>query len=138
MSNVQLVKDVYEAFGRGDMGAVLGAMDPAIEWREAEGNPYMPSGEPWVGPDAVLSQLFMRIGAEWDGFTIHTKAFHDAGETVVVEARYSGTFKPTGKGAGIDTQVCHIWRLREGRIVAFQQYVDTAKLQEVMGVRATA
>lgn len=45
MSNVDVVKNTYEAFARGDMETVLGAMDPKMEWREAEGNPYMPSGE---------------------------------------------------------------------------------------------
>ena len=68
VDNVEFVKTVYEAFGRGDIPAVLAAMDPGIEWRAAEGHPYMPSGEPWIGPDAVLGQLFMRIGADWDGF----------------------------------------------------------------------
>jgi ketosteroid isomerase-like protein len=43
MSNVDVIKNAYEAFGRGDVPAVLGAMDPEIEWHEAEGNPYMPS-----------------------------------------------------------------------------------------------
>ena len=59
MSNVTVIKNAYEAFGRGDVPAVLGAMDPEIEWHEAEGNPYMPSGEAFVGPDAVLNQLFV-------------------------------------------------------------------------------
>ena len=39
MSNVDLLQGIYEAFGRGDVDTVLGAMDPAIEWRQAEGNP---------------------------------------------------------------------------------------------------
>jgi hypothetical protein len=29
-------------------------MDPGIEWYEAEGNPYRPSEEAWIGPDAIL------------------------------------------------------------------------------------
>jgi hypothetical protein len=28
---------------------------------------------------------------------LHAKSFHDAGTTVIVEARYSGTYKATGK-----------------------------------------
>jgi ketosteroid isomerase-like protein len=93
----------------------------------------MPGGEAWVGPDAVLNNLFMRLGAEWDGFTVHPKAFHGAGDTVIVEARYSGTFKPTGKS--IDAQVCHVWDVKGGKVTRFQQYVDTAKLQDAMGRR---
>ena len=136
MGNVEIIEGMYEAFGRGDIPAVLGAMDPAIAWHQAEGNPYRPSGEAWIGPDAVLNNLFMRIGTDWDGFNITIKAIHDAGDTVVVELRYSGTFKATGKTG--DTQACHIWGVRDGRIVSFQQYLDTAKIQEVMGVTATA
>ena len=31
MSNVDVIKNAYEAFGRGDVPAVLGAMHPEIE-----------------------------------------------------------------------------------------------------------
>jgi ketosteroid isomerase-like protein len=136
MSNVHLVKSLYEAFGRGDMATVLGGMDPAIEWHEAESNPYMPSGDAWVGPDAVLQNLFMKLGADWDRFTVHPRTFHDAGDTVVVEGRYTGTCKATGKA--FDSQMCHVWRLRDGKATRFQQYVDTARLHEVMGVPLSA
>jgi uncharacterized protein len=130
MDNVTIVKDLYAAFGRGDIPAVLGAMSSDIHWYEAESNPYMPSGEPWIGPDVVLNSLFMKLGAEWDGFTVHPKAFHDAGDSVIVEARYTGTYKPTGRS--MDAQVCHVWDVKGGKLTRFQQYVDTAKLQSVM------
>ena len=133
MSGVKIVSDVYEAFGRGDVPSVLGAMDSGIHWHEAEGNPYMPSGEAWVGPDAILNDLFMKLGGDWDGFTVHPGSFHDAGDVIVVEARYSGTHKGTGNK--LDAQVCHVWTLKDGKITKFQQYVDTAKLQDAMGVR---
>jgi len=106
-------------------------MSPNIRWYQAEGNPYRPTGEAWVGPDAVLNNLFMRLGAEWDGFSVHPKSFHNAGDSVIVEARYTGTYKPTGKS--MDTQVCHVWDIKDGKVTRFQQYVDTAKLQDVMG-----
>lgn len=130
MDNVKLMKDLYDAFGRGDIPAVLGAMSPTIQWHQAEGNPYNPSGQPWVGPDAVMNNLFMRLGAEWDGFTVHPRAFHGASDSVIVEARYTGTFKPTGKT--MDTQVCHVWDVKDDKVTRFQQYVDTAKLRDVM------
>ena len=43
-----------------------GRMSPGINWYEAESNPYMPSGEAWVGPDAVLKNLFTKLGGDWD------------------------------------------------------------------------
>jgi uncharacterized protein len=133
VSHVRLVQDVYAAFGRGDVATVLATFDSRIEWREAEGHPYSPRGETWIGPDAVLQKLFARIAADWDGFTVHTRTFHDAGDTVVVEGRYTGTFKPTGQV--LDAQLCHLWTLRAGKVARFQQYVDTAQLQAVMGAR---
>ncbi len=133
MDNVSLLKSLYDAFGRGDIPTVLGAMSPEIKWFEAENNPYMPSGEAWVGPDAVLNNLFVKLGTEWDSFTVHPKSFYDAGNTVIVEARYSGTYKATGKS--MNTQVCHVWDVKDGKVTRFQQYADTAKLQDVMGAR---
>lgn len=133
MDNVSLLKTPYDAFGRGDIPTVLGTMSPDIHWYEAEGNPYMPSGEAWVGPDAVLNNLIMKLGAEWDGFSVHPKSFHDAGGSGIVEARYSRTYKATG--TRIDAQVCHVWDVKGSKVTRFQQYLDTAKFQDVMGTR---
>ena len=133
MSGVEFIAGMYEAFGRGDMPVVLGSMDPKIRWHEAEGNPYMPSGEPWIGPDAILNDLFVKLGEEWEGFTVHPGTFHDAGDVVVVEARYTGTYKATGKP--MDAQVCHVWTIADGKVTKFQQYLDTAKMQDVTGQR---
>jgi ketosteroid isomerase-like protein len=133
MDNVSLLKSLYAAFGRGEIPTVLDGMSPDIRWHQAEGNPYMPSGEAWVGPEAVLNNLFMRLGAEWDGFSVHPKVFHDAGNSVIVEVRYTGTYKPTGKS--MDAQACHVWDVKNGKVTRFQQYVDTAKVQEVMRSR---
>jgi ketosteroid isomerase-like protein len=131
MSNVRRMQDLYEAFGRGDVPAVLAAFDASIAWREAESNPYSPGGEAWIGPEAVLQNLFVKLGEEWDGFAVHPETFHDAGDTVVVEGRYTGTCKATGKP--LDAQLCHVWTIHDGKVAKFQQYTDTAQFQAVMG-----
>ena len=133
MDNVTVLKNLYGAFGRGDIPAVLEGLSADIRWYQAEGNPYRPSGEAWVGRDAVLNNLFMKLGTEWDGFAVHPTSFHGAGGSVIVEARYRGTYKPTGRG--MDAQVCHVWDIQDGKVTRFQQYVDTAQLQDVRGVR---
>jgi len=130
MSNVQFAKDIYTAFGRGDIPAVLAAFDSEVQWREAEGNPYQPDGTPWIGLQAILERLFVRLGAEWEGFTVNVRTLHDAGDYVVMEGRYTGTYKASNKS--IDAQVCHVLRFRDGKLLSFQQYVDTAQLQVVM------
>jgi ketosteroid isomerase-like protein len=130
MDNASFLKSLYDAFGRGDVPTVLGAMSLGIKWHQAESNPYMPSGAAWVGPEAVLNNLFMKLATEWDAFTVHPKSFHDAGNSVTVEARYSGRYKATGKS--LDAQVCHVWDVENGKLTRFQQYMDTAKIQDVM------
>jgi len=133
MSNRQLVQDLYAAFGRGDVPAVLGAFAADIEWSEAEGNPYQRSGKAWVGPDSVLQNLFMKMGGDWESFTAQTQRFHDAGPMIVVEGRYAGRHKQSGKP--LDCQFCHVWKIRDGKIASFQQYTDTAQMQDVMNAR---
>ena len=131
MGNVQILKDVYEAAANDDIESVLAAFAPDIEWREADGHPYQPDGEPWVGVDAVRANLFDNLESEWDGFRVSTGEFPDAGDTVVVECRYTGVHNTTGKR--LDAQACHVWKLRDGKVTGFQQYVDTAHLFDVMG-----
>jgi hypothetical protein len=40
VGNVDLLRGLYDAFGRGDMETVLGSMDASISWRIAENSPY--------------------------------------------------------------------------------------------------
>ena len=134
MSRVKIVADVYDAFARGDIPTVLAAMDPEIQWYEAEGNPYMPTGEAFVGSEAVLNNLFVKLGEDWEGFAVHPGLFHDAGDVVVVEGRYTAQHKKTGRS--LNAQLCHVWTLRDGKVAKFQQYVDTAQLRGAMGVGA--
>ena len=131
MGNVQILKDVYDAAANDDIEGVLAAFASDIEWREADGHPYQPNGRPWVGVDAVRESLFDNLDSEWDSFTVSPREFHDAGDTVVVECRYTGVHNATGKR--LDAQACHVWRLRDGKVTGFQQYVDTAHLFDVMG-----
>ena len=50
---------------------------------------------------------------------------------MIAEGRYAGSHKGTGKA--LDAQFCHVFKLRDGKVTSFQQYVDTARLQDVMG-----
>lgn len=128
--NVETIRKMYAAFATGDVGGVLGSMDPQIVWNEAESFPYA-DGNPYVGPGAVAQGVFMRIGGDWNGFAVSPAEYHDAGDAVIVEGRYTGTFKRTG--AKLDAQFCHIWRLRDGKVVRFQQYADTAQAARIAG-----
>ena len=44
---IDSVREIYAAFARGDLSAVLAALAPNVSWTEAEGFPY---GGTFVGP----------------------------------------------------------------------------------------
>jgi ketosteroid isomerase-like protein len=127
--NVTLMQSLYDAFGKGDVPTVVAAMDPKIEWNEAEGFPYADKN-PYIGPDAVVEGLFTRLGTEWDGWTLAIEDVFGAGDRVVATGRYRGQYKKTGKK--LDAQFTHHWTVRDGKIVRFQQYTDTAQAQQVV------
>jgi len=129
--NVALIRGVYEAFAKGDVPGVLGALDAKVEWNEAEHFTYW-NGAPFIGPDAIVANVFARIPQDFDGFGVEVKRIVGDGDTVLVEARYRGTAKKTGKR--LDVQVAHVWDVRSGKVVRFQQYVDTWQVAQVTGV----
>ncbi len=128
-SNLDIIKNGYAAFARGDAPAVLSAMDPGIVWYEAENFPYS-DHNPYIGPAAVAEGVFLRLATEWDGFQVVPTEYLDAGDTIIATGRYTGTYKATG--IAIDAQFAHHWKLRDGKIVGFQQYTDTAQAARVV------
>lgn len=129
--NAATIRGVYDAFLRGDIMAVVAVMDEHIEWNEAEHGTYWP-GAPFVGPHAVLTGVFARLPQDFDNFSIEIGRMVAAGDTVLVEARYRATAKATGKP--LNAQVAHVFDLRDGKIVRFQQYTDTWQFAQVTGV----
>lgn len=124
MSNGDIVRGLYEAFGRGDVPGVLGALDENIEWTEAEGFPY---GGTYVGPQAVLEGVFMKLGTEWENWTaVPEKIIDGGGDDVVALGTYTGKYLATGKS--ISVPYAHAWTLKDGKAVRFQQYTDTAEV----------
>ena len=113
------------------MPAVVGAMSPDIEWNEAENFPYA-DGNRYRGPDAIRVGVLARIGGEWDGFAAEPREFVDRGDTVVMTGRYTGTYEATG--LPINAQVAHFWTLEGGKVVQFQQLVDTLAVARGVGV----
>lgn len=127
--NVPLIRELYEAFSKGDVASVLGKMDQGIEWKEAENFIYA-DRSPYVGPQAVLEGVFMRFGSEWDVLTITPEEWLDAGFHVVVLGTYTGRHKATGRT--VKAQFAHVWAVRGGRVVRFQQYTDTKQFADVV------
>jgi uncharacterized protein len=133
-TNVDAVMGLYQAFAVGDVPSVLGALDPQVDWREAENFPY-DDGNPYIGPDAVLQGVFMRIGADWDGFVLKVEqVLAVEGDRVLATGRYQGTHKASG--GALDAQFAHLWQLSDGLVVSFQQYTDTFQARTASGMAA--
>ncbi len=125
--NVTIIDNLYKAFSKGDVPAVLGLMDENIVWYEAEGN-ALADGNPYKGPQAVLKGVFTRVIEGNEYFNLKDIQLHDMSNNQVLSTlRYDGKVKETGKT--YNAQAAHLWTLNnDGKIIAFQQYVDTNKL----------
>lgn len=77
-----MVRGMYAACAKGDVSTTLAALDPQVQWWEAENLRYA-DGNPCIDPDAVFESMLMRIGQEWEGYTASPQDVLDAGEIVI-------------------------------------------------------
>jgi len=124
--NRELVQSLYAAFGSGDAGTVLGAMHGDVEWNEAEGSPYA-DRNPYIGPQRVGEEVFGRILADYEGFTVTPEHLVADGDIVVALGRYTGSHRASGQK--LNAQFAHAWTIRDGKVAQFQQYTDTEQHQ---------
>ena len=131
MKPIDVVRKIYRDFAAGDAAAILDAFADDIAFKLAENHPYRGAAGEWRGKQAIAENFFAVAGPEWDGWTIGVEETVEAPGAVIVEGRYTGLYKPTGRR--MDVEVCHVWRFRDERVASFHQYVDTAALRRVMG-----
>lgn len=129
MTPVETIKAAYAAFAKNDPSVLFGAMDQAVTWSEAEGNP-LADRNPYVGVAAIGEGVFGRLLAAIDAFTAAPATFIDGGDHIIVLGRYGGSMKASG--APLDSPFCHVFRFRGDKVVSFQQYTDTAQWARLM------
>ncbi|MGH7017428.1 MAG: nuclear transport factor 2 family protein [Caulobacteraceae bacterium] len=125
----EVVQGFYGAFARGDVPSALGLLAPDVEWTEAERSPYF--GGTWRGLDAIVSGLFQRLGADFEGFAAAPGEFVSEGDRVVVLGNYSGRAKTSGRE--LAAPFVHSWTVENGKLKRFVQYTDTALWMEALG-----
>jgi ketosteroid isomerase-like protein len=130
-SSADVVRGLYEAFGRGDVGAILSALDENIEWRAPEN---LPHGGSFHGREGV-GGFFQRIGESWESLTVDVKKVVGGNDEVVVLAHAHGVVRATGANTGYEA--AHAWTLRGGTPIRFEEYVD-APLSLPAATRAAA
>lgn len=127
MTNAEIIQAHYAASGAGDLDGMLAPFAPDIEWTEAAGFPLAGT---YVGPPAIAENVFARLQQDWEGFTVVVDDVVDAGDTIVGIGTYSGTNRVSGKS--FSARFTHIWRLHDGKVVRFEQVVDSALVVAAM------
>ncbi|WP_086768733.1 nuclear transport factor 2 family protein [Streptomyces bobili] len=122
-----VVRRQYLASAAGDLEALRATLAPDVEWTEMAGFPLAGT---YRTPEGVTANVMERLGQDWDAWTAHDDTYVVDGENVVVLARYTATNKATGKDIAV--RVAHHFVVRGGRIVRFEQFVDTALVRDAM------
>lgn len=126
--NMSIIQKAYDDFANGDVSSVIGAFDANIVWNEAEGN-ALAAGNPYLGPDAIMNGIFSKIGEVYSAFKLADIQLHEmSNNQVLATIRYQATIKENN--VSYDAQAAHLWTLKNGKITAFQQFVDTKKLND--------
>ena len=118
-TNTELVQGAYEAFGRGDIPAVLGMLAEDVVWSSPKtlvhGGSFKGTGE--------VTQFFQGLGGAWDGLSLDIEGVTPLGDDQVVGVtRATGTRRSTGSAEGYGA--VHVFTLKAGKIAGFHEYVD--------------
>jgi ketosteroid isomerase-like protein len=125
--NAATVQGIYDAFAKGDVPGVLGAMDPKIDWREPASLPF----DDQVGPDAVGQNVFgVLFEKHFDSFSAEPTEIFDAGDAVFATGVYRGAGK---SGKQLEADFVHVFRFGgDGKITYFRTYTDTKLWLDVL------
>lgn len=127
--NVKTITQIYEAFGRGDVPAILAAMSEDVDWAAEAAS----ADAPWYGVrrgrDAVAA-FFTEFGStmETGEFTPVTIAAND--DEVLSVVRFRGRARGTGKAVAMDLH--HFFRFRNGKVFYYRGTEDTAQTAEAL------
>lgn len=119
--NIEIVKQVYEAFAKRDINAILNLLSPDVEWGEPA-NPFNPAAGTRHGHNGFLEWL--NIGRQSEEIVaLEPKKLLTDNNSVAVVGYTKCIVKPTGKS--YETDFVHLVTLKDGMIIRFQEFFDT-------------
>ena len=116
---IEEVNSIYDAIGAlPEKNAIL----DNLVWIEMKGGPYGGVYETW---EEIVSNVFDKLGADWDEFKVVPGEFIQTKEAIAMVGNYTGISKKN-KNA-LNARVIHLWRKKDGKYI-FEQFADTALL----------
>jgi ketosteroid isomerase-like protein len=125
--NAAAVAEIYAAFGRGDVPAILATLADDVAWDEWQDSFAQRAGVPYLAPRAGRDDVAGFFG-ELATMTVLDFAVLDiigSGRQVAAEVRASFALPNGGRFAD---EELHLWTFDDrGRVSRFRHYCDTAK-----------
>lgn len=119
-ANTSVIRNIYEAFNRGDIETVLANVNPTAKWVHPG-----PATVPYYGDfSGRMVEFFQAIGGSTSGGNVTIDQYIASGNQVVTEGRYTATVTDTG--ARIDAPIAHFFTLHDGKVTSWRGYCDTA------------
>jgi uncharacterized protein len=124
-ANTKLVQDAYAGFLSGDLPAVLATFAEDISWKPITGaGGHVPMAGERHGKASVAE--FFRILGESMHFTqFEPQQYIAQGDTVVVLGHYTAT---TSTGGNFDSDFVMIFTVRNGKVAAFKEFLDSGAI----------
>jgi hypothetical protein len=125
-ANIELVKQLYAAFGRKDMAAIAKLVAADIKITQSR---ELPWGGEYHGLDG-LGKFFATLSAHVKS-TLAFERFIDAGDHVVAIGSTRGAVVASGRE--FDVPIAHVWEVRDGLIVCFRPFIDNPTMLASLG-----
>jgi ketosteroid isomerase-like protein len=119
---IEVVQEVYQAFGRGDVATILGLVSEGAGWDFPGPEEYPVFGRR-RGRDGALA-FFQAVGANEDVSEFVIDRLLPSGDVVTALGHLTLTLKRNGAKVAYDW--VHVWDVAAGEVVAFKGLVDTA------------
>jgi ketosteroid isomerase-like protein len=131
--NIRVVQEAYAAFGRGDVQGILDRLDDSIVWKGVYGAaPHVPTSGERRGKVQVR-EFFMQVAESLNFSRFEPREFIATGDKVVTLGHYTAT---TSAGKKFDADFAMVFALRDGKVISFQEFTDSAAINAAYAVGA--
>ena len=123
--NVEVVREAWGAYSRGDYDRVAGFHDPHIVVVTLEDGAV-------YGNDAVLAN-YERWDEAWEGAETTLEEVIGHGDRVLTATRFHA--RGRASGVEVETSIYEVWTVRNGKVLRIDEYATRDDALEAAGLR---